>query len=76
VLWSTEIPEPAVIEVTPPPVIVVPPTTIDVALIIPVLPSIVTPEPTLILLEGPLRVIDEVPIVRIPVILASPVTIS
>jgi len=41
---------------------------------IPVDPLIVTPVPTLIIFVDPLRVIDEVPIVKIPVIRASPFT--
>jgi len=46
----------------------------DVALIIPVDPLIVIPVPTLIIFVAPLRVMDEVPIVKIPVIRASPLT--
>ena len=72
----TDIPEPAVIEVTPAPVRVDPPRTIDVALILPVEPLIVIPEPTLIIFEIPLRVILAGPIVTIPVTLASPFTKS
>ena len=72
--WFTDIPDPAVIEVTAAPVRVVPPRTIDVALIIPVEPLIVIPVPTLIILLIPLRVILAGPMVTIPVTLASPFT--
>ena len=72
----TDIPEPAVIEVTADPVNVVPPRLIDVALIVPVEPLIVTPEPTLIIFEIPLSVILAGPMVTIPVTLASPFTKS
>ena len=69
-------PEPAVIEVTPAPVMVVPPTTTDVAWITPVDPLIVIPVPTLIMFVIPLRVILAGPMVTIPVTLASPFTKS
>ena len=74
--WSTDIPDPAVIEVTAAPVRVVPPRIIDVALIIPVEPLIVIPVPTLIIFVIPLRVIRAEPMVTIPVTLASPFTKS
>ena len=72
--WFTDIPDPAVIEVTAAPVRVVPPRTIAVALIIPVEPLIVIPVPTLIIFVIPFRVILAGPMVTIPVTLASPFT--
>ena len=45
-----------------------------VAEMIPVLPSIVTPEPTVILFVDPSSVIEEEPTVKIPVTLALPST--
>ena len=70
----TDIPEPAVIEVTADPVNVVPPRLIDVALIVPVEPLIVIPVPTLIIFVVPSKVMDAGPMVTIPVIRASPFT--
>ena len=70
----TDIPEPAVIEVTPAPVRVDPPKIMDVALILPVDPLRVIPVPTLTVFVIPLRVILAEPMVTIPVIRASPLT--
>ena len=54
----------------------VPPRLIDVALIVPVEPLIVTPEPTLMVFVAPLSVMLAEPTVRIQVTLASPTTVS